>query len=135
MEFELEDTSAGRVARGQSLAPINATVPDAPDPRFRDTATKNATLDQYRTELAEYRAAMCTYHCTDSDIVMGTISAHHARVAEIRSDLQYMAGKDANDLRTKQVDPFLNELEFQFKVTSRRLAGLESEARLAGGFT
>lgn len=133
MEFELEE-SAGR--RGQTVTPpIAVSVPDAPDPRFRDNATRTKVLDGYRSELAEYREAMARYYQVDLDQVLGTISAHHARVAQIRSDLQYMAGGEANTLRTRQVDPFLSELEFQFKITSRRIAGLEAEARLTGGFT
>jgi hypothetical protein len=48
------------------------------------------------------------------------LSSFSARMSEIRSQIIRSAGGKAEEsFRTKEVDPFLNECQFQFKIWSR----------------
>lgn len=142
MELELEPSPRGRT-RGQELGSnaaagakvIEAHAPSVPDAHYRDRATRNAILDGFKRELDDYRRAMTQYASSDSDVVLLTISAHHARLCEIRSDLVRMSGTESAKLRTSEVDPLIEALGFQFKIHSRLIATFEAELRMTGGMT
>lgn len=143
LELELEASPFTNRTRGQQLGTNDAAgdkvldveVPDAPDPRYQDHATRNSALSSFKSELDQYRHAMTEYSNSDSDAVLLTLSAHHARVCEIRAMLVRMAGVEAGKLRTQEVDPLLEAMSFQFKIHSRLIATYEAELRMTGGMT
>lgn len=98
-------------------------------------ADESGRLAAYKAELDEFRARISGFEHDDTSEILGAISAIAGRVAEIRADLQRVNTPRFARLRTTEVDPLREDLEFQFKVTSRRIAWLEWEFKLSGGGT
>ena len=67
--------------------------------------------------------------------VFQTLSAISARLAEIRNRLIRTDNRRFTALRTKEVDPLIDEVDRQFKFHSRIQAVRDSELRLSGVVT
>lgn len=67
--------------------------------------------------------------------VFQTLSAVSARLAEIRNHLVRTDNRRYTALRTKEVDPLIDEVDRQFKFHSRIQAVRDSEMRLSGVVT
>ena len=67
--------------------------------------------------------------------VFQTLSAVSARLAEIRNHLVRTDVRRYTALRTKEVDPLIDEVDRQFKFHSRIQAVRDSEMRLSGVVT
>ena len=90
-------------------------------------------LQSVRQELDDYCVAMEKFATSDPATVMADISSIHARLVGIRVALQRSGSQRANSLRTREVDPLIDALEFQFKCSSRIIALADQEWRMAGG--
>lgn len=90
-------------------------------------------LQALQQELAGYLRSMQEFPSWDTDEVMRALSAMAARAAEIRLFCVRDNGAKANAFRTKEIDPFLDQCDFQFKVHSRIQSVREMEFRMAGG--
>ncbi len=86
-----------------------------------------------RAELDQYFRAMQRFSDLEPDQIMMILSSYSARVGELRLQLVRRDTRRANALRCKEIDPFLEETDRQFKVWSRIVAIKEMEYRLSGG--
>lgn len=85
-----------------------------------------AELDGYYALMREFSGADMT------EILMG-LAAFSARASEIRTVLVREENRRAQSFRTKELDPFLEEVDRQFKVWSRLQAVRDMEFRASGG--
>jgi hypothetical protein len=90
-------------------------------------------LEDLQTELDEYFAAIRKFQSMDISEILLSISAFSARAAEIRSHLMRSESRRLNAFRTREIDPFLQACEFQFRIHSRLQAIRELEFKLSGG--
>lgn len=117
-EFDLESARPRRAPE-----PVLAVVADG------------GWLDQLRAEFDGYYARLKTFSSLEPDEVMAEVSAVAARLTEVRATLLRDRGQRANRLRLDEVDPLLEQLDFQFKVHSRIQATREMDFRMSGGQT
>lgn len=91
-------------------------------------------IDEWRNELANYHATLVGLsRCGDTpDQIFLLISSYTARASEIRSFLVDDDSRLSNAFRTKQIDPFIQECDRQFKVWSRIVSVQQTEIDLAG---
>lgn len=87
----------------------------------------------YVTELDDFRARIQDFVTDDPADILSAISAISGRLAEMRARLFRGTTQRCTVLRTREVDPLREELEFQFKVWSRKIALLEWELKMSGG--
>lgn len=108
-------------------------VEDAAVATYRDRDAELAQLGGFRVELDEYRQAVANFPNAEPSDILVTLSGVSGRLAEIRADLWRSNTQRATALRTREVDPLRDELDFQFRITSRRIALLEWEFKISGG--
>lgn len=85
----------------------------------------NAELDDYYHRLTQF-TGMPIFE------VFQTISAISARTSEIRHQLIRFEDRRSTALRTKHVDPLLEELDRQFKIISRLQSVRQMEYEMDG---
>lgn len=90
-------------------------------------------LDGYRDEISQYRREMCELASLDPSEVFISISSWAARASEIRANVYRDESRKATAFRTREVDPFLEQCDFQFKIWSRLQAVKSFEWDLAKG--
>lgn len=84
-------------------------------------------LDALRSELTGFYAQMREFQGRDIGLVLAEIAAMSARASEIRHSLIHGENRAEAAFRTKQLDPFLDEVDRQFKVWSRIQAVRQQE--------
>lgn len=94
---------------------------------------ERSRLTSLRDEIDIYLRTIESFATSDPADVMAQISSIHARLVGIRIGLQRSNSQRATAFRTKEVDPLIEALEFQFKVSSRIIALAEQEWKIAGG--
>lgn len=87
----------------------------------------------WRSEIDGYFETMRKFEGMDISEVFMSLAAFSARASEIRTLLVRDQSRASNGFRTQEIDPFLNEVDRQFKLWSRVQAVTELELRLAGG--
>lgn len=90
-------------------------------------------LDDYRQELDGYYGTLQSFATSDPADVLAQISSIHARLVGMRAALVRSTSQRANGFRTREIDPMIEALEFQFKCASRIIALAEQEWKIAGG--
>jgi hypothetical protein len=88
-----------------------------------------------QTELNDYLRRLQQLNSLPPVEVFQALSAISARLAEIRSHLVRTDNRRYTALRTKEVDPLIDEVDRQFKFHSRIQAVRDSEMRLSGVVT
>ncbi len=83
-------------------------------------------------EVDDYLRRLKTLNGLPPTEVFQTLSAISARLAEIRNRLIRVDNRRLTALRTKEVDPLIEEVDRQFKFHSRIQAVREAEMRLFG---
>lgn len=123
-EFELEES----YQRGGS-------VPVLPSPSNLSLVTgdERVVLQQYLAELDVYYTAIKDFADQEPDVVMQQIAAFSGRLCEIRGRLQRIGSVKANQLRTREVDPMVEQLNFQYGIASRLHSMREFEFKASGG--
>ena len=91
--------------------------------------TLNDAIDTYRREINGYLEQMLDFKSIDPLEVMILIGGYSARASWIRGRLIRSGSKAAELFRTKELDPFLNETDRQFKVWSRVVAIMDAEIK------
>lgn len=93
--------------------------------------------EQIEAELDSIGQAIRTFHAKQADQVFEEASAYSARLAELYVLLHRIEntayGKSFVRIRTQQVDIYRQELEFQFKLASRKVEVMRQDIALAGG--
>ena len=75
-----------------------------------------------RAELDEYYLAMQRFGELEPDQIFMALSAYSARMGELRLQLVRRDSRRCTSLRCKEVDPFIEECDRQFKIWSRIVA-------------
>lgn len=88
---------------------------------------------KWRAELDEYLDLMQDWSTSDPGLVMEQISSMGARLIQIRCDVVRSESRLYQAFRTKELDPVLAQVDFQFKVHSRRLSSLAMDFELSRG--
>lgn len=84
--------------------------------------TPAGQVAQWRLEMDEHLRMMVQWHQEEPSLVLEEISSIAARLIEIRCQVVRSESRAMQAFRTKELDPVLAQVEFQFKVTSRRLS-------------
>ena len=107
-------------------SPVREAAGVAEHERQRDWITSfQGELDQYYAEMQD----LCVM---DPVEVFMKLSAFSARVSEMRSQLVRVDSRRSSSFRTKEVEPFLDECDRQFKIHSRIQAFREMELKMMG---
>lgn len=141
-----------------ATAPVPAPVPAHVEPEefaprlFTDQ--EDAPLERQHHEMAELRYGLGTreeiqaeldsignairlFHTKAADEVMEECSAYSARLTELYVLLHRVestgTGAGYSRVRTQQVDIYRTEIEFQFKIASRKVEILRQDLALLGG--
>lgn len=96
----------------------------------------NPTADKiakWRDELDIYLDKMQDWSSSDPGLVMEEISSIAARLVQIRCDIVRSESRAMQGFRTKEIDPVISQVEFQFKIHSRRLSSMTLEWDVARG--
>lgn len=132
--FELQDRRSPNKVKG----PPPPIAPDRPVEGIapaRPGSDESQRIVAYKAELDQFRAWVVGFAELDPSEILGRISGIAGRVAEIRAELLRVNTPRYARLRTTEVDPLRDDLDFQFKLISRRIAVLEWEWRVSGGGT
>lgn len=106
-----EDSSSDLVSLGAGLVPATTTAVNGHRPVD--------PLDAITVELDTYFHLLTTLNGVDSTEVFQTLSGISARASEIRHHLVSNDSRRPTALRTKHIDPLLDEVDRQFKFHSR----------------
>lgn len=91
--------------------------------------TLNDAIDSYRKEINGYLEQMLDFKTLQPLEVLILIGGYSARASWMRARLIRSGSKIADTFRIKEIDPFLNEVDRQFKVWSRVVAVLDAEVK------
>lgn len=86
-----------------------------------------------QAELDAYYAVMQQLNLMDPPEVMQKLSSFSARASEMRSQLVRVDARRSNTFRTREVDPFLEECDRQFKIHSRLQSFREFDWKMSTG--
>lgn len=95
--------------------------------------SEKSQVDNILSELDTYYRRMKEFNDLDPIEVLQSLSSFSARASEVRSVLQRVDSKRSFALRTKHIDPFIEECDRQFKVHSRIQTIRETDYKLARG--
>lgn len=115
--------------------PIYDTVEPSLEVRRHGQGSVDDAFDVVQAELDDYYVRLKGLNALPSTEVFQTLSALSARVSEMRSRLIRLDARRPTALRTKQVDPLLEEIDRQFKFHSRIVAMRQFEWDASKGQT
>lgn len=98
-------------------------------------ASSREYIEILREEFDGYYQIIKSWESAEPDVVLQQASGISARLTEVRAMLLRDRSQRANRLRIDEVDPLLEQLEFQFRLHSRLHAIREHDFKLAGGQT
>lgn len=95
------------------------------------------TREEIEAELDMIAASMRTFHRIQPDQVMRYCAGYTARLTELVVLLHRVesSGRAYTRLRTMQVQKYIDQLEFQFKVASRMVEVMRQDLVLSGAQT
>lgn len=93
------------------------------------------SIDSVRQELDDAFADMKEFHNREPDEVMRVAGGHSARLAELRGRIQRVEDRlrQWKPVRTREIEPALEELRNQFEIASRRHAVREFDWKMETG--
>jgi hypothetical protein len=118
--------------------PAGAT---AARPQAVDTSEDNhivgASIDQVRQEVDDAFAQMATFYQLDPDEIMRLVGGHSARLSYLRVRIMriedYQRTRLWKDVRVREVEPCLEELEKQWRNASRLHSVRELDWKIESG--
>lgn len=107
-------------------------------PRYSITdvdPTVGLSIDQARSEIDDAFADMRTFYTREPDEVIRMCSGHSARLSELRVRIQRVEDmrREWRNVRSREIEPALEELERQYAAASRLHSIRELDFRLSGG--
>lgn len=107
----LQQTAQG-VTPARSFTPLDTSI-------YNDVV--GGSIDSVRTEIDDAFADMKTCHNLNPDEAMRIASGHSARLSELRVRIQRVEDylREWKNVRTREVEPALEELERQYTIASR----------------
>lgn len=88
-------------------------------PTPKQLRTGGPLLDQYRLEMDVFYKKMREFHKKEPDTIFQELAAMTSRFSHIRSKIVRVESKVWQNFRTKEIDPFIEECDRQFKIWSR----------------
>jgi hypothetical protein len=121
-----------------SLGDPPTALPALPGPRFNTTdvdPTVGVSIDQARKEIDDAFADMRDFYTKEPDEIIRLCSGHSARLSELRVRIQRVEDmrREWRNVRTREVEPALEELERQYAAASRLHSVRELDFKLSGG--
>lgn len=92
-----------------------------------------AQIKKWRDELDGYLVLMQDWSNIDPSTCMEQIASMAARLIQIRCDVVRTESRNMQAFRTKELDPVLAQVDFQFKIASRRLSSMNLEWDVSRG--
>jgi len=96
--------------------------PETPVRSNPQPTTVRTKLTEFEDEIDGYYDIMVEFKDMDSGEILEALSAFTARASQIRANLIRQDNRSVQAFRTKQLDPFIDECERQFKVWSRYIS-------------
>jgi len=90
-------------------------------------------LDVFRKEFDGCFQEMKEFEGKQPDDIFMKLAAWSARASEIRSWIVRSESRKTTAFRTREIDPFLEEIDRQYKFWSRTQAVREMDFKMAGG--
>lgn len=97
-------------------------------------STEQTIVEQLRDEIDGYYIQLKTLTHLPPEEVFSVISAISARLTEIRGHLWRSESRRFAALRSREVDPLIEECDRQFKLHSRQQAVRQMDFELSKGF-
>ncbi len=94
-------------------------------------SSETSAIRGFQDELDSYYASMRAFSDRDVVDIFQAVAAFSARACEIRSGLVRHESRRAAAFRTRELEPFLEACDFQFRVFSRIQAVRTMEADLS----
>lgn len=115
-------------------ADANEPLPTAVAPLQRQSQapTESSVIRALQGELDAYYVQMRGFQREDVTDIFMALAAFTARASEVRSHLSRQFSKRIDSFRTKELDPFIDECDRQFRVWSRMQSVRQMEADLSG---
>lgn len=105
---------------------------DGPKPqRQLRTRSVDSQLEEWRTELDTYHGEMAQFISCDPSEIFRKLAAYSARASYIRGQVMRVDNRALTTFRTKELDPFITTLDYQFKVWSRYQTTVQMEWEIA----
>jgi hypothetical protein len=102
------------------------------EPQVSTNIRKRDSIESWQQEILEYYSVIRDFHQMEPDQVFSSLSALSARASEMRTMLVRNETRRAAAFRTREIDPFLEECDRQFKLHSRIQAIREFDLRMVG---
>lgn len=92
-----------------------------PQPTIRQGSRTQGSdlITPFQAEIDQFYSQMSDFNEIDLRGVMATLAAMSARASFMRSQIIRSEGRVAKSFRTGQIDPFLEEVDRQFRTWSR----------------
>lgn len=116
----------GQAAQVRGFTPLDTSVYD-------DVVC--GSIDDVREEIDAAFADMKTCYNTEPDHAMRLVQGHSARLSELRVRIQRIEDykREWKNVRTREIEPALEELERQYTIASRLLSARELDWRIESG--
>lgn len=114
---------------GTSVRPVPPSL--VPEPVFKTQDQR--LVDEVRKEIDGYYIMLKRLHVMPPEEVFYTLSSITARVSEIRTHLWRSESRRLAALRSREIDPLLEEADRQFRLMSRHQAVRQMEWDAAKG--
>jgi len=92
------------------------------------------SIAAWRKELDEFFRIMKSFSRETADTIFMSLAAFSARASEIRGLLIRSDNRQYTAFRTKEIDPFIEEVDRQFKLWSRQLSFMQMEWEASKGY-
>lgn len=106
---------------------------DVPEALQQQPKTLQDEISDHHKELVGYLQEMHNFKTKDTIQIMQSLSAYSSRASWMRNRLVRSGSKYADNFRIKEVDPFLGEVDRQFKIWSRIASVVQAEWDIARG--
>lgn len=107
-------------------------TPVASAHRPEPVSAEVSVIRSLQGELDTYYAQMRAFQRDDVTEVFMALAAFTARASEVRGYLSRQSSKRIDSFRTRELDPFIDECDRQFRVWSRMQSVRQLEADLTG---
>lgn len=130
VELELEE--AGTRLNGQT--PVVARVPAPATSRPPAPAGGEAdVLRRFLDEIDSYHQAIKGFADSEPDVVLLQCSSFLARLSEMRGECWRRSGARFAQIRSREIEPLIHDLHYQFQIHSRLLTVRELDYKMSRG--
>lgn len=95
--------------------------------------TVEELIEPWRRELRGYLSEMGSFVSKDTLEILQLLSSYSARASWMRNQAVRSGSRAVDAFRTKEIDPFLGEVDRQFKIWSRIAAVMANEYEISRG--